>query len=192
MYFATVLAGALLGSTVVGQAVSQAIQDVWRSIRYGQLTESEFIRSFGKPSEVRMFFADFTSMRDNGDSRDYRLTYPRSGTDTLLVGGPLGEAWDATVSVSPHGTVWRVEWRYVQGLRLHTRTGERSTTITLAQIQALAGRSPITVSKCTDAAGHLIQSDCGSYEFDVGALHLFVSYGGPGTDIDVSVESQRR
>ena len=75
-----------------------------------------------------------------------------------------------------------MEWRYEEGYRYHTRTHEDRTAITKEQIEALAGRSPITVRKM-----QVNDPDAKIYEFDVNKTHVEVWYAGPGSEVLVVV-----
>jgi hypothetical protein len=56
----------------------------------------------------------------------------------LVTGGPLGEAFQATVATSFDGVVRQVEWKYLEGYRYHTKTNEKRTPITTAQLKDFA------------------------------------------------------
>jgi hypothetical protein len=148
----------------------------------GQTNEAEIIRDFGEPTNVDMRFDYFNVLRNEGAATKYGFVYYGASTNNLVAGGPLGEAREVHVYFTPDRKVLSVEWRYEEGYRYHTRTHEDRTAITKEQIEALAGRSPITFRKIQGNP-----PDAKIYEFDVNKIHVEVWYLGPGSEVLVVV-----
>ena len=135
---------------------------------------------FGEPASVELRFEYFNAIREGVRAKYGFRFHAALPNNDLVAGGPLGEATDAHVYFTPDRKVLNVDWNYAEGYRLHNRTQEQRTGITPEQIEALAGRSPITI-KNLQVNGF---ADAKSYDFDVDKMvHIQVFYMGSGSDV---------
>ena len=175
----------------VGQSAPSALE-AWR--RLVGIKETDLISEFGKPARVTMDFGVFDSMRrrpfTKGQESEFVyyafLTFPAgSVSNALTSAGPFGEAGHASVWLTDE-LVGGVDWEYPNGVRLHQRTREGPSPITRAQIEALAGRSPITITKFQGEAAK-IHAEAGRYEFQLDRVKIAVIWMGPGNDVTVEI-----
>jgi len=176
-----VTVGTVLLASLLFKPQSVFAQDAWRQSISAETTETQFIRDFGIPSHVETTLADFVAIREGKTSVEYRFSYNIATPSNLVTSGPLGESEAAMVYFGSDRRVQRVEWKYPEGYRFHTRTHESRTEITREQIEALAGGGPITTRKMDGIA------DAKFYDFDLKTCHVQVWYLGAGSEVSVIV-----
>jgi hypothetical protein len=158
-----------------------AAQDVWRTGISDKTTEAQIVRDFGAPVRVEILPDAFTAIRE-GKAANYRFFYDLTIGNNLLDGGPLGEAGSVTVYFAADRKVQRVQWKYTDGYRYHKRTQESRTPITKEQIEALAGKSPVTTTKLQAPP-----PDAEVYDFEISDVQVRIFYLGTGNEVTAMV-----
>jgi hypothetical protein len=132
-----------------------ALSQSWQNLQPGTTTEAEFLRRFRTPEHVVIRFIGYDAFNYWRKTKyfptyDFEYFMHYRDKNNEIYDGPLGESQKVVVKFTRDKKLWEVVWTYVEGFRLHSRTAEKPTRITIDQIERLFGSNTFIMKRFGD------------------------------------------